>query len=340
MKQSRANMEKKIQENSVIWGIIGAGDVCEKKSAPAMYKVPNSSVKAIMRRSADKAEDFARRHHIPYWYTNADHIFNDPEINAIYIATPPDSHAELTIKAAHARKAVYVEKPMARTFEECNAMIYACKNVGVQLFVAYYRRALPKFIKLKELIDSKIIGDVRLVQVEMIKPLVPGLIAKLENNWRIDPQISGGGYFYDVACHQLDLLDFIFGPLHNVSGICTNQGKLYQAEDIVTGTFSMNHNILGVGSWCFTSARANEKELTTIIGSKGKIEFSTFGDSPIIVDSEIHGKAEYNFQSPQHIEEPMIRTVVGDLLGNAICPCDGKIGARTNLVMEKICNHI
>lgn len=329
-------MNKKIDADSVVWGVIGAGDVCEKKSAPAMNKIPNSRIKAIMRRNAAKAEDFARRHNISLWYTDVDKILNDPEINAVYIATPPDSHAELTIRAAQAGKAVYVEKPMARTFQECNEMIYACQKAGVPLFVAYYRRALPKFIKLKELIENNVIGEVRLIQIEMLKPLVPDLIAKLENNWRVQPQISGGGYFHDVACHQLDLLDFIFGPIKKATGFSSNQGKIYSAPDIVTGTFSIGSNILGSGSWCFTAGKTTEKELTVITGSKGKIEFSTFGDSPLYVDSESIGKKQYHFEMPHHIEQPMIKLVVADLLGTGICPCPGNVGARTSQVMEKM----
>lgn len=329
---------KKVKGNGVVWGVIGAGDVCEKKSMPAMYKIPNSSVKAIMRRNADKAEDFAKRHNIPFWYTNADQLLSDPEINAIYIATPPNSHAYYTIKAAQAGKAVYVEKPMAISLQECNTMIEACENAGVPLFVAYYRRTLPKFLKLKKILANKEIGDVRLIQIEMLKPLVPDIIAKLVNNWRVQPDISGGGYFHDVACHQLDLIDFLFGPLKNVTGLSANQGKIYQADDIVTANFSVGNNILCTGAWCFTTGKINQKEIITITGSRGKIEFSTFGNSPIIVDSESTGRNEYNFEAPEHIEEPMIRLIVNDLLGRDECPCTGAVGARTSLVMEKICN--
>ncbi|HEX3008754.1 MAG TPA: Gfo/Idh/MocA family oxidoreductase [Bacteroidales bacterium] len=330
----------KIQENKVVWGVIGAGDVCEKKSAPAMNKIHNSRIKAVMRRNPLKAEDFARRHSIPYWYNDVNDILADKEINAVYIATPPDSHAGLTIKAAQAGKAVYVEKPMARTYGECNEMIEACEKAGVPLFVAYYRRALPKFIKLKELIDAGEIGDVRLIKIEMIKQLIPDLIAKPENNWRIVPGISGGGYFHDVASHQLDLIDFLFGPITKAVGFSTNQAGIYPADDIVTGAFSVGKGILGSGSWCFTAAKSSEKERTTITGSKGQIEFSTFGDSPLIVDSEITGHNEYPFTAPEHIEGPMIQRIVEHLLGKAVYPCDGITGARTNRVMEMMCNRV
>lgn len=332
-------MIKKIKSDTVVWGVIGAGDVCEKKSAPAMYKIPNSKIKAVMRRNIVKAEDFARRHNVPHWFDNVDKILSDPAINAVYIATPPDSHAELTIKAAQAGKAVYVEKPMARTYSECKIMVEACEKAGTPLFVAYYRRALPKFLKLKELINSGAIGEVRMIHIEMIKTLVPDAIATSESNWRILPEISGGGYFHDVASHQLDLMDFLFGPVKQAAGLTANQAGVYPADDIVTATFSFDNNILATGNWCFTASRVSQREVTTITGSKGKIEYSTFGDTSLMVDSEIVGKQSFEFISPEHIEGPMIELVINDLLGKASCPCPGTVGARTSKVMEMICNR-
>ena len=197
----------------VIWAIIGAGDVCEIKSAPAMSVISNSQIKTVMRRNAEKAADYAQRHNIANWTTELDDILNDVEINVVYIATPPDSHPELAVKAAKAGKAVYVEKPMANSYAECLTMIDACKAAGVPLFVAYYRRVLPGFVKVKELVTAGVLGDVRVVNIEMYQALQPELIAKAETNWRVQPEIAGGGYFHDLASHQLDYLDFLFGEI-------------------------------------------------------------------------------------------------------------------------------
>ena len=143
-------MTKKINGDTVKWGILGVGDVCEVKSAPAMQLIKNSELVAVMRRNGAKAKDYARRHQVPKWYDKAEDLIHDPDVNAIYIATPPNAHCELTIKAAEAGKPVYVEKPMARTFSECEQMIAACKKANVPLYVAYYRRMLPNFLKLKQ----------------------------------------------------------------------------------------------------------------------------------------------------------------------------------------------
>ncbi len=191
------------------WGIIGCGDVTEVKSGPAFSKVPHSKLVAVMRRDAAKAEDYARRHHVPKWYTNADDLINDPEVDAVYIATPPGSHAEYTLKVAAAGKPVYVEKPMAISNTECQQMIDACAKANVPLFVAYYRRSMPIFLKVKELLSSGVIGEVRMVNIRLYHPPQKGFGSTGELPWRLQPELSGGGLFFDLASHQLDLLDYI-----------------------------------------------------------------------------------------------------------------------------------
>lgn len=325
---------KKVEK--VVWGIIGAGDVCEKKSAPALWKVEHSEVKTVMRRNAAKAEDFATRHNIKHWTTDADELLKDPEINAIYIATPPDSHAELTIKAAQAGKAVYVEKPMANTIAECNSMIDACTKADVPLFVAYYRRVLPGFLKVKELIENEAIGLVKEVRIEMMQPLRPEIDTNTEN-WRVNPKIAGGGYFHDLASHQLDYLNFLFGNIISANGISSNQGKIYAADDTVTAIFQFESGVIGSGSWCFCAEEMNEKDEIIIIGTTGEIGFNCFG-SPMIISVKNYKNEEYQLQftHEQPIQEPLIQLIVNELRGVGVSPSTGLTGVRTTWVMEQI----
>jgi len=321
----------------VVWGIIGGGDVCEVKSAPAMYSIPHSEVKTIMRRNAAKAFDFATRHGIAHWTTDLDELLNDGDINTIYIATPPGSHAVLTLKCAAAGKAVYVEKPMANTYLECQSMINACQKANVPLFVAYYRRTLPGFLKVKQLIESGIIGDIRFVNIEMYQPFQPGLIVQQENNWRVIPEISGGGYFNDLASHQLDYLDFLFGPIVEAKGISCNQAQLYQADDIVTGTFRFENGVVGSGMWCFTTDTVSEKDNTCIAGSKGQLSFNTFGNPmKISMESSLNGREEFTFTHSQPIQQPLIQLIVDELRGVGVSPSTGFSGTRTAWAMDKM----
>ncbi len=334
-------METKPIKN-VRWGIIGVGNVCEVKSGPALQQVPNSAIAAVMRRNAEKAMDFAKRHDIPKWYDNADALIADPEINAIYIATPPDSHELYTLKAAAAGKPVYVEKPMARNHKECLAMVSACERAKVLLFVAYYRRALPSILKIKELLDAGAIGEVRFVRIQLQKPLRPDIVGAGQDlkNWRIQPEIAGGGYFYDLASHQLDVMDFLFGPIVAAQGYATNQSAVYPAEDITLGTFRFANGILGQGTWAFNTAATSDIELTSIIGSKGQITFPFFGDHHVRLQRDGQPLEVFNFTISKHIQISLIKTIVDELQGHGKCPSTGISGARTNWVMEQICKRI
>lgn len=324
------------EKEKIVWGVIGAGNVCEVKSVPGMYKSAHSEVKTVMRRNLEKARDYARRHNIPFATNNVDKIFNDPEIDIVYVATPPDTHCEYTLKAAAAGKAVYVEKPMANTVEECERMIEACEKASVPLFVAYYRRRLPGFLKLKELIENGEIGDVRFVNIEMYR--VPrSYDLNIENNWRVFPEISGGGHFHDLASHQLDFLDYLFGKTTRSKGIAVNQAGLYPAEDIVTASFEFETGVVGAGVWCFTAHACSEKETISIVGSKGQIVFNTFG-SPMVINIKTEKGTEIiEIEQPRHIQQPLIETIIDEMLGgSSVCPSRGNTAIRTTAALNNI----
>ncbi len=322
----------------VRWGIIGAGDVCEVKSGPAMNLINHSKLVAVMRRDGAKAQDYAERHGVPKWYDDADQLINDPEVNSIYIATPPGSHEEYTLRAAKAGKPVYVEKPMARTHKECISMVEACKRASVPLFTAYYRRSLPNFLKIKAMLKDGVIGEVRYVNILLNKTLQPDIVwaSGNTNNWRIVPEISGGGYFYDLASHQLDIMDFLFGPIKGAQGVARNQASVYAAEDIVMGSFYFENGIVGQGTWCFTTSKSSDKEITTIVGSKGQLSFPFFSDHSVTLEVEGKEKELMKFDIPVNIQRPLIQTIVDELLGKGQCPSTGVSGARTNKVMETL----
>jgi predicted dehydrogenase len=264
-------------------------------------------------------------------------LIKDPEVDAVYVATPPSSHKQYTLLSAEAGKPVYVEKPMALNFAECQEMITACQSAGVPLFVAYYRRALARFLKIKELVDSGAIGDVRFVSVSLYQPPGKESLNSVSPAWRVVPEISGGGLFVDLASHTLDFLDFVFGPIAAVKGCPANQDGRYEAEDIVTGTFQFESGVHGVGAWCFTTA--SKSDLTRIVGSKGEISFSTFDPLPILLQNAA-GVTEFTITYPQHIQQPMIQTVVDELNGGGVCPSTGETAARTSWVMDQMLGRV
>ncbi|OIU72973.1 Gfo/Idh/MocA family protein [Rossellomorea aquimaris] len=320
--------------DNVRWGIIGCGDVTEKKSGPAFQKVENSELVAVMRRTGELARDYAERHQVPKWYDDANDLIHDPEVDAVYIATPPGSHKEYTLKAAAAGKAVYVEKPMARNFEECSEMVAACKEAGVPLYVAYYRRAQERFLKIKELLDQKAIGDIRFVSATQYQKARDGVKDPDNLPWRVQPEIAGGGLFFDLASHTLDILDFLLGPIQKAKGFSSNQAGYYKTEDIVTGTYQFQSGVHGIGKWCFTAFE--DVDMNEIVGSEGKISFSTFGDDPVILTTG-EGQQQWSFERPEHVHQPLVETIVKELTGGGEwCQSTGETGARTSRVMDAI----
>lgn len=319
---------------TIKWGIIGCGNVTEVKSGPAFNKVSNSKLVAVMRRDESKAADYARRHSIAIWYSSADKLIADPNVTAIYVATPPDTHAEYAIKALKAGKPVYVEKPMARNYKECLEMIRVAEETGVPLFVAYYRRMLPGFVKVKELIDSGKIGKPLTVLLKLIKsPSLDELKGNLP--WRVIPEIAGGGHFFDLASHQLDYLDYIFGPIIKAKGIATNLGGLYKAEDTVSAAFEFENGVIGTGEWSFVASPENHCDSIEITGDKGKINFSCYDFSPIILEVKGERKVFEN-ERPEHVQFNLIQEIVNELTGKGKSPSTGITGARTNWVMDEI----
>ena len=319
---------------NVKWGIIGCGDVTEVKSGPAFQKVANSELIAVMRRNGEKAADYAKRHNVPKWYDDAGKLINDPDINAIYVATPPSSHAVYAMEAMKAGKPVYVEKPMAMGVEECRQMVEVSKKTGMPLFVAYYRRALPMFVKLKELIDMNAIGDVKMINLMLHWPAKPEELTG-EAGWRVDPKVSGGGHFHDLAAHQLDYLEYVFGPIKDVKGIATNQAGFYAVEDAVAAVMQFESGTIGTGSWCFTVPERQTSEVTEIIGSKGRISFSFFSNTVLHIETETMVE-DFDIPHPEHVHQPLVELVVQDLRGEGTCPSTGETGTRSTELMDKI----
>lgn len=326
-------------EKEIRWGFIGCGEVTEKKSGPAFGKVEGSKVVAVMSRSHDKASSYAQRHHISRWYTDAQQLIEDPEVNAVYIATPPSSHATYAIMAMKAGKPVYVEKPLASSYIDCQRINRVCEQTGVPCFIAYYRRYLPYFQKVKQLVLEGAVGRVVNVQIRFAVP--PRDLDYNSTNlpWRVQRDIAGGGYFYDLAPHQIDLLQDIFGPIVYAKGYSTNRGGLYQTEDSVSASFQFHDGLPGSGSWCFVCDESARTDRIEIIGDKGQICFSVFTYEPIALHNS-QGRTEIHIDNPAHVQMPLIKNVVRHLQGKTVCTADNLSATSVNWVMDRILGKI
>ncbi|CAH0123201.1 Gfo/Idh/MocA family oxidoreductase [Microbacterium sp. Bi121] len=311
---------------NIRWGIVGCGDVTEVKSGPALQKADGSELVAVMRRTPHLAEDYARRHGVPRWSDDADAIIRADDIDVVYIATHPDTHLHYAERAAEAGKAVYVEKPMARSADECRRMQDACDRAGVPLWVAYYRRALPRFRKIKTLIDDGAIGDIRAVASRRYQRV-------RADAWQNTPGASGGGYFFDAACHTLDFLQFLFGPIEHVNGLASSHGAIGPLEDTVTASYRFADGVIGSGTWCFDSA--DDEDVTTVIGSAGTLSFSVSAHAPIRLVRRRQAQ-EYLIDDPAHAHLPLVQTIVDELRGRGTCPSTGRSALATAEAIDAI----
>ena len=320
----------------VKWGFIGCGEVTEKKSGPAFSLINNSSVVAVMSRDAAKAKSYANRHSIERSYSDPMSLINDPEVNAVYIATPPSSHSTFALMAMRVGKPVYIEKPMASSYEECLRINRISEQTGTPCFVAYYRRYLPYFQTVKNIAYSGRIGNVLSIHIRFSVP--PRELDYNKNNlpWRLQPDIAGGGgYFYDLASHQLDLLQYMFGIITDAEGYCCNMAGLYKVEDTFNACFKFDNGISGAASWCFVAHDSARTDRIEIIGNKGMICFSVFDYTPIELFTE-KGREVLAIENPPHVQQPLIQKVVDHLRGEGICDCDSISATPTNWVMDRI----
>ncbi|ADY50653.1 oxidoreductase domain protein [Pseudopedobacter saltans DSM 12145] len=325
--------------NHINWGIIGCGDVTEVKSGPAFNRVPHSSLVAVMRRNAEKAEDYAKRHNVPKWYNNIDDLLSNPDINAIYIATPPSSHEELSLKALHAGKDVYLEKPMALSATACLNILSVADRLGRKLSVAHYRRFMPYFEKVKQLISDGLIGEINSVNLRILQGRDNNVIAKTAENWRLDPSISGGGLFYDLAPHQIDLMIFLFGDVKSATGLSVNRYGNGQVDDIVSGQILFQNNIMFNGFWSFNNAPLDNVDFCEIFGTKGKLSFGFFGETKISIKTA-DGENIMEIVHPKHVQEPIIERVSAYFREEGENPCSGEIGAEVLRVMDVFSGRI
>lgn len=322
----------------VKWGFIGCGEVTEKKSGPAFSKIEGSEVVAVMSRDEDKARSYAERHGIKKYYTDAQELVNDPEVTAVYIATPPSSHATFAIMAMNAGKPVYVEKPLASNYNECLRINRISELTGVPCFVAFYRRYLPYFERVRQIVlDEERIGKVLTVQIRFaVPPRELDYQSGKEMPWRLQPEVAGGGgYFYDLASHQIDLLQYWFGPIIEAEGFCQNMAGLYKVEDTFNACFRFDGGLTGSGSWCFVAHKSARRDRISIVGTRGKILFSVFDYEPIVLDTE-HGQEEIVVPNPPYVQMGLIEQVVQHLQGKRVCDCDSLSATVTNWVMDKV----
>ena len=302
--------------NKVRWGMIGCGEVTEVKNGPGLYKNRDSELIGITSRTIAKAHDWVKRHGHGRVFSSVEELLASPEIDIVYIAVTPDAHREMAVKCAKAHKHCYLEKPIALSYAEAEEIQRAFAEAGKKIFVAHYRRAMPKTIKLQELLER--ISPIRSVRVFRSDD------RKTLPNWMANPAIAGGGIFFEGDVHLIDLLDYLFGPFKSWKLDASSRSGL---EDRAALIARGRDGIFISGLWQYQAYRAEES--CDVFGDKGTLSFqimNTGGRAVLLTDK---GREEIVFPDESHVGLPMEQTVVDELLGRGKCPSTLETAMRT-----------
>ena len=326
-------LKSKPLDGLIRWGILGCGDVTEIKSGPALRKIPGSALTAVMRRDAEKARDYARRHGVPRWYGYAIDLLADPEVDAVYVASPPSAHLELGRLAAQAGKPCYVEKPMGSSSSDAQGLIDVFDQAGLPFYPAFYRRGLRKFRRVGELLATGVLGKVEKVRychwsAQQLKCA----------DWRIDPLISGGGLFVDLGSHVLDILDFWFGPLDLKSCRAENRSGRGELADYVQASLTAPGQPRVELDFNFCKPDEHQERFY-IEGEKGSLSFTVFDLTPLKAENREHPSEPLvpdEIFIAEHVQQGLLENVMECLRGKVEPWATPQAALRTWKLMEAI----
>jgi predicted dehydrogenase len=313
------------------WGLIGAGDISRKRIAPALRDLANCEFVSVSRSRADLAESFAREFGARKWFADWREQVADPEIDAVYIATPVYLHAEQTIAAAEAGKHVLCEKPMALSAAECDRMIAACSANGVKLGIAYYRRFYPVLARVKEIIAAREIGSITLAQASAFEYV--DLSPDDPRHWFLEKERSGGGPMMDFGCHRIELLIDLFGKVMEVSSLVSNAAFGREVEDTATASFRFEKGTCATVT--VTHAAREAKDTLDIYGTKGSMHIPVLNQGNMTIRS---GNSERAESHPPHanFHQPLIGEFADAVLNGREPLVGGAAGREVQSVLAQI----
>lgn len=317
------------------WGLIGCGEISQKRVAPAIKGAPKSRIIAAMSPFEEELNDFVEKFAITKKYTKIEDILGDEEINAVYIATPVFTHYELALAALKSGKHVLLEKPMAMTNEQCHALVTEAAKGNVKLGIAYYRRFFPKMAEVKKLIREGVIGEI--IQVRILYHSWRGET----DSWRVKKSQSGGGPLWDMGCHKIDMLIDLVGMPVSASALMSTLTHSYEVEDSCSMIMELEN-----GAHCLASFNWNSKVWSDefeILGTDGKIVMNPCDSDNLQL---IHnpekirglGKEITTVSLPNHsnIHYPLVEDFVHAVLENRCPVITGEEGYKTNRVLAAI----
>jgi predicted dehydrogenase len=317
--------------NKMRWGLIGAGDIVRKRIVPALAESKLCELVAVCRGNAAKAEEFAREFDIPAWYSDHREMLSAGDIDAVYIASPVYLHAEHTKDAARAGKHVLCEKPLALDTAECDEMIAACKENGVTLGVAYYRRFYPVVERIRKALRDGEIGKAVFVQVNTFEAFNPG--PDHPRRWFIEKAKSGGGPMMDFGCHRIEILLDLFGSVNSVESI--NANVIFDREVEDTSSALLRFESGPCASLTVTHAAKASLDSFDIYGTGGTIRIGSLNSGMISIENAAGNAAESHPPS-SNFHSPLIEDFAESVMNGREPRVTGETGREVARILDAI----
>jgi len=313
------------------WGLLGCGDVARKRVAPALRDLDNCELAAVSRADAARAESFAAEFGARRWHADWRRLVEDPEVEAVYVATPVHLHAEQAVAAAEAGKHVLCEKPMALTAAECERMNAAAEANDVLLGVAYYRRFYPAVERIREILGSGEIGVPVVAQVNAFERFDPA--PENPRRWLLDKGHAGGGPMFDFGCHRIEVLLNLFGDVKAVKGFAGNVVFEREVEDTASALIQF---VRGTEAILTVSHAAREPQDTLeIFGSEGSVRVEVLNEGRLRVRAKDGERVEWH---PPHanLHQPLVDDFTRAVVEGRPPRVDGHTGQKVSEILELI----
>ncbi len=307
----------------VKWVVAGVGDIARKRVIPAILEHPESELYGVVTRDARKAEAYPGVHA----WTALDDALRDDAVNAVYIATPVALHAPYAIAALRAGKHVLCEKPMAMNYGEAQAMTAVAAEARTLLGVAYYRRLYPKLLRLRELLRDGAIGKPVLAEAHCHNWLDTG-----DRGWLLDPALAGGGPLYDVACHRIDVFNFLFGAPAKVAALLSNAVHQVAVEDSATVSIDYADGVRGIVDVRWNSRIVRDE--FRVICTEGEIDLTSLNGPQLRVRT-LGGERIEELPPHANLHYPLVANFVCAISGSAALTCTAGDAVQTDWVIEQ-----
>jgi len=313
------------------WGLIGAGDIVQKRVGPALRDSPACDLIAIARARPELAEAAATAFGARRWYADWRQVVADPDVESVYVATPVDLHAAQTIAAAEAGKHVLCEKPMALNVRECDAMIGACRANDVQLGIAYYRHFYPVIARVKRIIASGEIGTPVLAQIDAFERFNPP--SDDPRHWFVEKARAGGGPMFDFGCHRIEVLMNVFGPIRHVTGLVANTAFPREVEDTAAALLQFDSG--PSATLTVTHATPETRDTFDVFGTEGSIHIQTLNSGEVRIRTRAGERVEAH-PPDANIHRPLIDDFTQAVLAHRLPGVPGETGRAVAEIEERI----